>query len=79
MLLGSCSSEGGGSTTTPPPDYASPGFVVVAPDHEGDTLFDLLDETESDLDNRSSMSVKPTFGSSSIACSRARCSRRESP
>ena len=30
---------------------ASHGFVVVAPDHEGDTLFDLLDDTESDLDN----------------------------
>ncbi len=30
---------------------ASHGFVVVAPDHEGDTLFDVLDGTESSLDN----------------------------
>ena len=30
---------------------ASHGFVVVAPDHVGDTLFDRLDGTESPLDN----------------------------
>jgi hypothetical protein len=30
---------------------ASHGFVVVAPDHEGDTLFDRLNGTESPLDN----------------------------
>ena len=30
---------------------ASHGFIVVAPDHEGDTLFDRLDESKSDLDN----------------------------
>ncbi|MBW1831637.1 MAG: hypothetical protein DRH23_17035 [Deltaproteobacteria bacterium] len=30
---------------------ASHGFVVVAPDHEGDTLFDLIDGTQSPLDN----------------------------
>ena len=30
---------------------ASHGFVVLAPDHEGDTLFDRLDGTESTLDN----------------------------
>ncbi len=30
---------------------ASHGFVVVAPDHEGDTLFDRLDGTPSPLDN----------------------------
>jgi predicted dienelactone hydrolase len=30
---------------------ASHGFIVVAPDHEGDTLFDRLDEAASDLDN----------------------------
>lgn len=28
---------------------ASHGFVVVSADHEGDTLYDLLDETQSDL------------------------------
>jgi predicted dienelactone hydrolase len=30
---------------------ASHGFIVVAPDHEGDTLFDRLDGTASVLDN----------------------------
>jgi len=30
---------------------ASHGFVVVAPDHEGDTLFDRLAESQSPLDN----------------------------
>ncbi|MBW2629729.1 MAG: dienelactone hydrolase family protein [Deltaproteobacteria bacterium] len=30
---------------------ASHGFVVVAPDHEGDTLFDRLEESESALNN----------------------------
>lgn len=30
---------------------ASHGFVVVAPDHEGDTLFDRLDDAASALDN----------------------------
>lgn len=30
---------------------ASHGFIVVAPDHEGDTLFDRLGDTASDLDN----------------------------
>ena len=30
---------------------ASHGFVVVAPDHEGDTLFDRLGRIESPLDN----------------------------